>query len=195
MAEYTDLATLKTALGITDTARDDLLSQAIAAASASIDARTGRTFGRAAEPTARVFRVTGRSVRRIDGELLLVDDIATDEGLTVEVGSAGSWMELDPGEYEIESQSALDRGRPITGLLAPAWLARTVRVTAVWGWPDVPDDIAQAALLQAARLYRRKDSPEGVAGSAEWGLIRVPYLDPDVRALVDPYRIPGFGGA
>ena len=190
---YADLATLKAMLGITDTSRDSLLEAALDAASASIDQRCGRTFGMDVTPSPRVFRVRGRVTPFDGGSLLLVDDIATLDGLTVETGRPGGWVEVT--DAEPYPDNALDRGRPITGLVRPFWsTSAQVRVTAVWGWPAVPEPVVQATLLQASRLYRRKDSPEGVAGSAEWGLIRVPGLDPDVRALVEPYRLPGFGG-
>ncbi|MFC8456442.1 hypothetical protein ACFUJ0_06100 [Streptomyces sp. NPDC057242] len=68
-----------------------------------------------------------------------------------------------------------------------------MRVGTRFGWPAVPDDITEAALIQAARLYRRKDSPEGVTGSAEWGVVRLSRRDPDVWNLIDPYVLPGFG--
>ncbi|MDX2921298.1 hypothetical protein PV370_25695, partial [Streptomyces sp. NE06-03C] len=68
-----------------------------------------------------------------------------------------------------------------------------VQVTARWGWPAVPDEIVQATLIQAARLYKRKDSPEGVTGSAEWGVVRLSRRDPDVWALIEHYVLPGFG--
>jgi hypothetical protein len=51
----------------------------------------------------------------------------------------------------------------------------------------------QATLIQAARLYRRKDSPEGVTGSAEWGVVRLPRIDPDVSALIKDLTLPGIG--
>lgn len=192
---YADLADLKTMLGITDTSRDTLLSAALEAASASIDDRCGRSFGRGDSPASRIFPVRGRVARLRDyGHLLITDDIASADGLQVETGGEGAWTEIH--EFEVYPANALPQGRPITGLVRPFWsTSGSVRVTAVWGWPEVPAQIRQATLLQAARLYRRKDSPEGIAGSAEWGLVRVPYLDPDVRALVDPFRVIGFGGA
>ncbi|GGS87638.1 hypothetical protein GCM10010156_52690 [Planobispora rosea] len=194
---YIELATLKTALGVTDTARDALLQQAIAAAASSINERCGRTFGRTGMASLRLFRPYGRATRTACGESLVVDDIATDAGLVVEVGDGTAWTEVHASRLETEPDNALAKGRPVTALtLRYSWwsLYRQVRVTAEWGWPAVPDGIAQATLIQASRLYRRKDSPEGVAGSSEWGLIRLPHLDPDVRALVDPYRLAGFGG-
>jgi hypothetical protein len=53
--------------------------------------------------------------------------------------------------------------------------------------------IREATLIQALRLYKRKDSPEGVLGSAEWGTVRVSRLDPDVAKLVESLVLPGFG--
>lgn len=192
--EYSDLATLKLQLGITDTARDTLLNRALTAASRAIDKQTGRRFWLDAVAVARVYNPYKRIARDGRGELLLTDDIGTASGLVVEVGTTGSWTALT--SYETYPDNALADGLPLAGFLLPTGVWGTsltrVRVTARWGWPAVPDDIEQATRLQAGRLYRRKDSPEGVAGSADWGLVRVPRLDPDVLALVEPYTLPGF---
>lgn len=196
---YIDLATLKLELGInaTDTTRDVLLTMALSAAEKSINEKTGRRFDQVTPAVAREFRVRGRIVPDCDGELLLVDDIASETGLVVEATVDGqTWLTIPAADYELEPDNALERGRPVTGIryVNNCWRQfRRARVTAVWGWPQVPDDIKQATLLQAMRLYRRKDSPEGVAGSADWGLVRLPNLDPDVRALIAPYRMEAFG--
>ncbi len=193
--EYVDLGTLKLALGVTDTSRDALLTSAIAAASRAIDGKTGRRFYLDSVASARVYNPCERVACGPSGDLLLIDDIGALSGLVVETGSGSSWTAVTG--YETSPDNALTQGKPITGLLLTVGTWGTgltrVRVTAKWGWPAVPDEVAQAAQLQAARLYRRKDSPEGVAGSAEWGLVRVPHLDPDVRAMIDPYVLPGFG--
>jgi hypothetical protein len=192
--EYSDRATLKLALGITDGARDALLDKALTAASRAIDRQTGRRFWLDSSASARVFSPHGRVVRDDRGELFLIDDLGAADALVVEVGTPGSWTAVT--DYETWPDNALTKGEPITGLLLPTGFWGTdrtrVRVTERWGWPAIPDEIEQAARLQAGRLYRRKDSPEGVAGSAEWGLIRVPRLDPDVLALIEPYTLPGF---
>jgi hypothetical protein len=65
-----------------------------------------------------------------------------------------------------------------------------VRVTGVWGWPAVPTAIKQATIIQASRIYKRLDSPLGIAGFGDLGAIRIGRaLDPDVEQLVTPYRI------
>lgn len=167
--------------------RDDLLTQALVGGARAIDNLTGRRFYLDAAASAVVFNPRGRVLRTDDGDLLLLPDIGTEAGLIVETGSpTGSWSPV--ASYEYTPDEALVNGWPITGLLASwgTWRPR-VRITARWGWPAVPDAVMQANLLQSARFYKRKDSPEGVAGSADWGLIRVPNLDPDVRALIAPY--------
>lgn len=185
---YTDLATVKAALGkITSDDRDELIEGAIRAACRLIDRRTGRRFYADEIATARTFPVLGQMHYAGGEQVLLVDDIADDTGLLVASTSGsltGWWTGPD---------NALVYGRPITQLAATSgWLPATGRVTitARWGWPAVPDEIAQAAQLLAARLYRRKDSPQGVLGSAEWGVTRVSRIDPDVEALIGPFVIP-----
>lgn len=51
-----------------------------------------------------------------------------------------------------------------------------------WGHPD----LQEAILLFASRLYKRRQSPEGVAGfSAEGVVVRVLREDPDIRLLME----------
>jgi hypothetical protein len=42
----------------------------------------------------------------------------------------------------------------------------------------------QAALIQAARLYGRRGSIQGVAAFADVGVTLMPRLDPDLRSLL-----------
>ncbi|WP_307797796.1 phage head-tail connector protein [Streptomyces laculatispora] len=192
--DYAELDVLKSNLNIKtdDTSRDAMLQSVLTAASRGIDTSTGRRFWLDEEPTARIFRPRrGRIVGDEDGgERLLLDDIGAAPVL-VETGSASSWTDVT--DYETGPDNALVRGRPITSLTVPGRWAAGQRVTARWGWPQVPDEIRQATLIQAARLYRRKDSPEGVTGSAEWGVVRLSRRDPDVWALIEHFVLPGFG--
>lgn len=193
--DYATLSVLKEQLGITDTVRDVLLGNAVAAASRAIDKKTGRRFWLDEAAVTRTFTLRGRVVRDEDGDLLLVSDIGSLDGLVVEIGAAGSWSVVSG--YEPMPDNALLDGQAITGLLQPVgtWgisAISRVRITARWGWPAVPDEIGQATLLQAGRLFDRRNSPGGVTGHNDWGFMRLPSLDPDVRALVDPYMLPGI---
>lgn len=196
-AMYASLTDLKLAVGeITDSARDALLLKALAAASRGVDDYCGapsRRFYRDTAASARQFRTMGRVACDSDGDLLLIDDIADTTGLIVEVGDGTTWTAVT--DYEVDPDQAPTNGWPVTGLRRPqsTWPTRKVRVTARWGWPTVPDKVSEATLLQAARLYRRKDSPEGVVGNAEWGVARVSRVDPDVADLLTRFRLPGIG--
>ncbi|MEU0397947.1 head-tail connector protein [Streptomyces sp. NPDC006208] len=195
--DYADLATLKEQLNMEadDDSRDELLGRAITSASRSIDKTTGRRFWLDADPVVRTYRLRGRTVCEPDGEVLLTDDIGSLSGLLVETGSGSSWSTVTG--YETTPDNAHADGEPITGLLRVngtwGYGPSRVRVTARFGWPSVPDDIEQAALIQASRLFKRKDSPEGVMGSAEWGVVRLSRRDPDVWNLIEQYVRPGFG--
>ncbi|MET9583654.1 phage gp6-like head-tail connector protein [Streptomyces sp. NPDC006539] len=190
--EYGDVAALKARLGIEvgDVSRDAALTSALGAASRGIDRACGRRFWLDEQPVQRTFNPRGRVVQDPDGARLLVDDIGSIAGLVVQSGAS------TVTSYETSPDNALLDKQPITGLLLVngSWGTATnrIRITAQFGWPVVPDDVAEAALIQAARLYRRKDSPEGVTGSAEWGVVRLSRRDPDVWNLIEPYILPGF---
>jgi hypothetical protein len=191
---YTSVAMVKAALNKeTDDTRDDLIDIAIRAASRRIDQICGRRFYADRAVSARTFPTARRVFRSPYGAGLLIDDVASSTGLLLETGSVGSYSSVStfyPGP-----DNAIAYGQPITYLQAnSAWLSgvTSIRVTARWGWPTVPDEVALATQLLAARLYRRKDSPQGVIANADWGTVRVSRVDPDVEALVSHLILPGF---
>lgn len=182
-AAYVTVDQVKDSMQIKNSRQDNQIALNVVAASRAIDRRCGQSFFRDAAATTREVDGFGRVVARSGGAILLTPPIATASGLLV---SGVTTVEYGPS-------ACLEQGMPITELRGTSW-NRYLRylVTAVWGWPSVPPEIESAALLQATRLTRRPASPEGVAGSAEWGLVRIPNLDPDVRALCEPYRLPGI---
>lgn len=102
--------------------------------------------------------------------------------------------------YQLEPRNvAGPESRPFTSIrrTSGTWSESTpedlfeVTVTGVWGWPAVPSAVKQACRIQVSRMFKRADSPLGVAGFGEFGVVRVSTLDPDVKALLQPYRIIG----
>ena len=187
---YVTLAEIKAAAGISDTADDAAITLAVDAASAMLDEHTSRSFTTTPAPVARLFTAAG--------SLVLVDDIATLTGLLVEADDDGDGTyerSIPATGYRPGPLNAPTSGRPVTSLEATSsgyWPkgAGAVRVTATFGWPAVPAAVKQAALIQALRLFQRRLSPYGIAGSPEVGseLRLLSRLDPDVEALVRPYR-------
>ena len=67
---------------------------------------------------------------------------------------------------------------------AGAWVAERV-YPASWN----TDEVQSAVLMLASRLYRRRQSPEGVAGFGGEGLvIRVMAQDPDINRLLERHQ-------
>jgi hypothetical protein len=200
---YVSLDLLKTACGeIATSDRDMLLDWARFSASRAIDRRCGfprRRFYRDADPSAReLYTGSNEFYDRATGTYMLyVDDFATTAGLIVETGDVGAYATLDSASYEASSDRTDNPAAAFEAYTVlrrrTSWcVSRKVRVTACWGWPSVPDEIGEAALLQSTRLFARRNSPEGVSGNAEWGISRVSRLDPDVREMVKDFRLPGL---
>ena len=79
--------------------------------------------------------------------------------------------------------------RAVDDLLFPTYGGEaTVQIVGTFGWSAVPIAIKQAVLMLAQRQFKRYDSPLGVAGVGDLGVIRVSRIDPDVQSLVSPFR-------
>jgi hypothetical protein len=196
--EYSTLAKLKARMKITDTADDVELQGKLTTASRDVDLDCGRPHGFWLDPAAvqRTFNPQYRIVPSWDGEKLLIDDIGDITGLVVEVGAGTNWVPVT--DYDTGPDNALADGHAIEWLLRPylpwvTWPRQRIRITAKWGWPAVPAQIEEATLMAAQRLFRRKDSPEGVLGNSDFGVVRVGRWDPDYDKLIRKFVKPGIG--
>ena len=58
----------------------------------------------------------------------------------------------------------------------------------------VPEAVRTACVMYISKLYRRKDSPDGVAGTNDFaGVIRTSKLDADAEKLLELYVTPTIG--
>jgi hypothetical protein len=193
---YVSLSEVKAALRINDTQDDDLLELSIEAASREIDGYCERVFYNAGT-AARVYIPT-------DNFLTEVDDLVTLTQLrTSSTGESFDTTWNLSTDVQLEPLNGVTGGlaqpytrlRAIGDYLFPVWDPRnvnaheaTVQVTGVYGWANVPKAIKQATLLLSLRQFKRYDSPLGVAGFGDIGVVRVGRFDPDVESLVAPYR-------
>jgi hypothetical protein len=71
---------------------------------------------------------------------------------------------------------------------AIAWVSS--RVGAQW-LPEngglLPYPLYTATVMEAARLYRRRDSVDGTIGWGDMGVVRVGPKDPDIETMLAPY--------
>lgn len=189
---YCTLSDLKTSLGIDDIQDDVSLEAAIMAASRMVDDYTGRFFykdGTSGSPVTRYYTAQDWWTTNVD-DIITISEIATDDNFDQQYTTV--WATSD---YMVEPINNPRRGWPYTRLLAigayifPFNLPQSVRVRGVWGWSSVPYEVQMATKIQASRLFVRRQSPFGIAGSPELGTVRLgSRLDPDVEVLLRPFR-------
>lgn len=203
MARYATDAELKSSLGIDDTVDDDEITRALTSAEDLIDETAHRSFDKidtadSTVKTTRTYqpdygvRLSTTTVRLGVGDLLWVDDVAKVDSVEKQTSSGGSWTTVDAGDYELHPLNAAADSEPFTRLLfTTAHSVHRLRVTGWFGWPEVPNPIVQATILQGSRLVKRaKEAPFGVAavGGFEGTALRLMNkLDPDVELLVRPF--------
>jgi hypothetical protein len=185
--DYVTATQLKSFLSIGDTADDAEIGYAITAASRAVDDHCNRQFGQVAAVEER------RYTARVDAErgryVVNIDDLQDVTGFAVEVDSVAVTA------YELEPFNALVKGKPYTRLsFDPADVSLTlaageVYVTGKWGWSSVPTPVVEATLLQSSRLFNRRTSPYGIAGSPDAGseLRLLSRVDPDVGVSLRGY--------
>lgn len=189
---YCTLSDLKTALAIEDIQDDIGLEAAILTASRMIDDYTGRFFyrnGTTAAPVTRFFTAPDSYFCAVD-DFVSLNEVATDDNFDQTYTTI--WAVSD---FLVEPVNNALRGWPFSRLIAidsyiwPYNLPQSVRVKGVWGYPSIPAEISMATKIQASRLFIRRQSPFGIAGTPELGTVRLSSrLDPDVEALIRPFK-------
>jgi hypothetical protein len=155
-----------------------------------VDSYTQRYFYNAGTAT-RLFAPQDSYVAEID-DLITLTTLQTSDGDDFGTTWAAKDYQLEPLNGNVDGLT----GHPATRIRAVDDFIfnvldgeATVRVVGVWGWSAVPIAVKQATVIQAARIFKRNDSPLGIAGFGEMGAVRVGVqLDPDVKHLIDVYR-------
>ena len=189
---YCTLAELKASLAITDSVDDTPLEAAITATSRMIDDYTGRFFyrnGTTQSPVARYYTPLDPWTMNMDDNYSITE-VATDDNFNQTWDTV--WSTSD---YMLEPVNNPQRGWPVNRMLAigryvfPYYLPQSVRITGIWGWASTPAEVNMATLIQAARLFTRRQSPFGIAGSPDLGTVRLSAkLDADVETLLRPFK-------
>jgi len=183
-------------IGTADTLDDDLIDNCVGAASRLIDGYCNRKFWQSGT-ASRVYQAEDSfycSIDDIAGTAITLKTSSQADG-TFDVTWKVSDYQLEPLNGNLDGLTwSYDKIRAVGDYLFPTVNANygeqaLVQVTAVFGWPEVPEPVTQATIIQASRIFKRYDSPLGVAGFGDLGAIRVSrYLDPDMAQLVEPYR-------
>lgn len=186
----TTLAEVKSILRITDSVDDSLLETCIESASRQIETHCERVF--TSGTATRIYAPQ-------DSYITETDDIISITSIKTSSAADGvfdiTWTASD---YQLEPLNGLSAGlqAPYTRvravgdyLFTTSGGEATVQVVGVFGYGTaVPTDVKQACNLMAIRQFKRYDSPLGVAGFGDIGVVRVSRVDPDIESLLSPYR-------
>lgn len=190
---YCTLSDLKDWVKLNDSIDDLKLERSITAASRGIDNFCDRQFWQFIG--ARVFDTCDEYLLDID-DLTSISSVKTDDNAdgTFETVWAASDHQLLPLNPAAEPEPGpFNKLKAIANRTFPRPSGRAsrlglVEITGTWGWPAIPESVYQACLLVTARLVKRKESPEGVSGFDDFGVIRISSRDdPDAVRLLDPY--------
>lgn len=95
-----------------------------------------------------------------------------DEGYPATVTAVAGWLNTP-------EDAATERGH-----IAEAVAAVNAYVTSIHGSTDLPADVVQGAVMLAARITRRRNSPAGVEAFTELGPSYVSRYDVDIDRLL-----------
>jgi hypothetical protein len=187
---YCSLSQIKAAIRVTDAIDDSLLEMAVESASRMIDAECDRNFYSSGTAT-RDFTPNDLYTVDTDDLTSIVSVKLDDTGdLTFPITIAATDYQTEPLNQRVSGNPyPIYRLRMIGDYLLPVWGRQaTVRIQGVYGFTPVPIQITQACIILAARYYKRLDSPLGVLGMNDLGVVRVGRVDPDIAQLVRPFK-------
>ena len=198
--QYCDKADVKNRIGLSGSGQDNNIDNAINAASRQIDALTGRVFWKTATAEAKYFNAVNPFF--ID----LPYDIANTTSLSIALdttddGTYDSTLVLDTDYYVLPLAPKVIAVRDGITYYEPynqiriletrsserfdIQIPKNIKITAFWGYDIIPDAIAEACIIQATRLWKRKDAPFNVYGSADTGQVELrSKFDTDALELI-----------
>lgn len=194
---YLTTAEARTYAGLSDLADTELLDDVVTAVSRAIDNACQRTFFQQAAQ-ARTFVTQSADLLTLGAfnDLVSITTLKFDrdgDGVFEETISATNFGLLDSDFPETGPYTAVELYNqtwfPVPGGTAGTGRTKLTQVTGTWGWPAVPAQVKQACRLQVARIMKRQESPLGIAGFGEFGAVRVSRLDPDIDAMLQPYKL------
>lgn len=180
---------------------DALFQAAISATSRWVERKALRHFYQIHE--SRVFEADDYYNLALGhfNDLVEITELATDEdgdGVFETVWSPANYQlrpidasgGLEPRPYR--SIRAIGQRFPINSLMGGR--LERIRITGTWGWPMIPDAVVTAVKIQAGRIIKRKEAPEGIMGLGQFGVVRVSSKgDPDAMAAIRSVRLRSLG--
>jgi len=198
--EYANYAGVTVTL---DGLRIDAWRNAITVASRWVEKHTGRQFhetdtGASPTPSARYFEATGDFVNITDCQsVTAVATDTADDGTYSTTLTASQYQLLPVGGWDdLLGSSPYTKIKQLSWGVWPCTVReRPVKVTGLWGWTAVPDDVKQATALLTQDLLKDPESRFGGLTIATDGIVLGSRVPARTIALLAPYvrtiRAPG----
>lgn len=194
---YATLAELHAWLKIPDskTERDAEFSRRLLSSSRDIDRWCHRQFGRDEVASTRTFRPDRSGVDVHDFWDATGLTVTPYLGQTAGVAWDVSTLVLEPLDGIVDMVPGWPYSRICGGygghpLMANMFYsASTLRISAKWGWADVPVNVNTACLILASQDNKATDTPFGVAGFGDYA-VRI-RSNPMAQEKLEPYIYKG----
>jgi hypothetical protein len=206
---YLTTAEFKTRSRSASSANDAAIAAVVASASRSIEGFCGRQFNKSATAETRYFTLprsggawyepappgwlglTGGETVLETGDLVSVAEIATDDD-----GSRTYATVWETTDFDLIPLSPM-AGWPYTaiagsprGTLAFPAGGRAIRISGVFGWPEVPAPVKEVCFMTANRLKSLWDAPFGLSGGGEMGTLDMTTsITPIIAQMLAPYVV------
>ena len=185
---YATLAELKLKLDIpvATTTLDTEMEDVIMASSRAIDNYCNRRFYKSSVDEIFYFTPISGRMCYID-ELVSLTTLKTDDDFDGTYETLWTTTDYNLIPYNDNPKTCIE-----TTVMGQYWfspmLQKSVEVVGKFGFPSVPYDIKLACLIWAARLQKRRDAILGIAGTTQFGQVKlIDVMDPDVKQILRAY--------
>ncbi len=177
-----------------DTTDDTVLGMVITAVSKMIDNYCGRRFYTTTSDETRYFTTDDPEYLFPNVDIISITTLKTDEDgdRTYENTWATTDYDLCPANASLDSQPYTWIRLTPEGEYSFPKLPRSVQIVGKFGYcatDSEPAAVTEACLIQANRIFRRKEAPFGMVSNPVGGEVRLlNKLDPDIEMLLAGYR-------
>lgn len=186
---YASVPELKSRLDIDDALDDDKVGRILYGISRAIDTHCKRRFYSTTADETRYFTAIYTN-KLYPGDVLSITTLKTDaggDGTFETTWTANTDYYLEPFNATLDGQPYTVISKIANGNYSfPRLVQRGVQIVGKFGYSTTaPENIREACLLMAERLFKRKDAIFGITGSPEVGMLRqIVRDDPEIMALL-----------
>jgi len=189
---YCTLVQVKTVLDFEDASVDDYdteLELVIESVSRLIDDYCQRRFYSTTSDETKYYTPRSATLCQID-ECLSITTLKTDPSLNATYTTTWTTDDYYLFPYNSTPKTHIEV-TPLGDYVFYKNVPKYVEVVGKFGYCDTdshPKSITQACVMQSARIFKRRDSILGIAGTTQFGLVKlIGDVDPDVKMLLRPY--------